>query len=148
MRSQRHFTVHIDAEMTSRRNGLNLISTNEEVTIWQVLTTSRRAAPDESRLARVQLQSMAAHPRTDVLNTVRQLVTQNMRLCLWSPAVNLYIIGILMRVELTSSSHRAEVSSVDDEQERYKDRSLWKAIGVRLIIRLSTAESNALPPSS
>jgi hypothetical protein len=146
-RSQLHFTVHIDAEITSRRNRLNLINTNEEVTIWQVSTMSRRAAPDEFRLARIQLQLMAAHPRTDVLDTVRQLVTQNMRLCSWSPTVNLYVVGILVRVEPTSSCHRTEVSSVDDEQERSKDRSLWNAIDDRLIFRLSTAESNALPSS-
>jgi hypothetical protein len=74
--------------------------------------------------------------------------TQNMQLCSWSPAVNLYVVGVLMRVEPTSSSHRAEVGSEDDEQEQSKYRSLWNAIGDGLVFKLSTAESNALPPFS
>jgi len=74
--------------------------------------------PYEFRLCGVQLKTVHAHPAGNMFDAAAEVAAEQRRVVWVTPAVNLYVVGVLMRRQMLSLDDVDNVGSVHHEQER------------------------------
>src|SRR5215813_2365460 len=102
------------------------------------MTPAGRSQPKELSLGRVQLQSVAAHPETHVVDALRHNGLQMVDVGRTTPAVHLGIVGVQMGTQPMLFDQWYEVSCIQNEQQRPEYGALRNAVVNVLECRLMT----------
>jgi hypothetical protein len=83
----------------------------------QLVKSPRRRTPEQLGLVYVELQTIGAHPVSDVVDTRRQ------RRSRWTGAVDLSVVRIQMRTEAVPLNDADQISNVDDKKKGAEHRN-------------------------
>ena len=117
--------VDVDAQVTNDADWYHGSTTDRDGAARKLRLPTSRCTPHHLSFLSVKLQTIRSHPVGYVVDCKRNDGRQTGGGSRRTRTVNLAVVSVLVQRQIVVGDNGCQISSVDDEEDRSKDRSLW-----------------------